>query len=483
MARIVDEYDRLLQQGSDQDRLVDSVGYRDVFDRESGAELAAWELRLQKQFRERLGSRIYRYRGFVHHTREVSLMMITPSPWLLGGVFVHLQEGQELPPDGAFIEITGQTTAVPTLLQRSQTLVRAIAAESLSVLSTEIPQMVSPPLALKDLSELLFEHVGIAEASKGAFARLFVSSPPYKGAVGGLTMGIQALAAESEVKRLLAFVRKLLPPTFRTKYRSYRSVEGIDVGLPRLWRLEVGRTSEPRMESICVKRVDPLGYRELSLGALTDSKTAAFPDIPLAVASGDFWIEEKEASQLMLPLLKAAITFQLLTPIVTERTIDSVTKHIISRLEILKDTYDLSDSALARGGILDADSLGRPLSALRLAQSTARAEWRETVNSSELKRSWDQILEPALKEFIETSELSAEKEKEWGPGTRLGKYDTKILRALKTLDEGTRGSLGPTLDDIAGEASIEKHVAAESLTKLKDAGAIYEPRTGHYRVV
>jgi hypothetical protein len=388
-----------------------------------------------------------------------------------------------MPPEGAFAEVTGRTIAVPTLLQRSQTLVRAITAESVNVLPPEKPPGVSPPLTLKDLSEMLFEHVGIAEASKGAFARLFVSSPPYKGAVGGLTMGIQALAAESEVKRLLNFIRNLLPPTFRTRYKSHRSIDGIDVTLPKLWRLEIGRTSAPRMESICVKRVDPLGYREISLGALTDSKTAVFPDIPLAIASGDFWVEEKEASLLMLPVLKAAITYQLLTPTVSERSIDSATKHIVSRLESLRDSYDLGDSALARGGLLDADSLGRPLSTLRLARSTARAEWNETVNSGELKRSWDQILEPALREFIETSELKSEKEQEWAPGTRLGKFDTKILRALKALDDGVRGSLGPTLDEIAGEASTERHVAAESLTKLKDAGVIYEPREGHYRLV
>lgn len=479
----MDEYERLLHEGTEQDRLIDSVGNRDVFDRESGAELASWELRLHREFRERIGSRTYRFRGFVHHTRELSLIMLTPSPWLLGGVFVHLHEGQEMPPEGAFVEVTGPTIAAPTLLQRSQTLVRAIAAESLSVLSPETPPGVSPPLTLKDLSEMLFEHVGIAEASKGAFARLFVSSPPYKEAVGGLTMGILALAAESEVKRLLNFVRRVLPPTFRTRYKSYRSIDGIDVTLPKLWRLETGHTSEPRMESICVKRVDPLGYREISLGALTDSKTAVFPDVPLAIASGDFWVEEKDASQLMLPVLKAAITYQLLTPIVSERSIDSATKHIVSRLESLRDSYDLGDSALARGGLLDADSMGRPLSTLRLAQSTARAEWNDTVNSGELKHSWNQILEPALREFIETSELKSEREQEGGPGTKLGKFDTKILRALKALDDGVRGSLGPTLELIAGEASLERHIAAESLTKLKDAGVIYEPRAGHYRLV
>jgi hypothetical protein len=483
MATNMGEYERLLQQGAEQDRLIDSVGYRDVFDRESGAELASWELQLQREFRERLGSRAYRYKGFVHHTHELSLIMLTPSPWLLGGVFVNLQEGQQVAPQGAFVEVIGHTTAVPTLFQRSQTLVRAVEAESLNVLSPERPPIVSPPLTLKDLSDMLFEHVGIAEASKGVFARLFVSSPPYREAVGGLTMGIQALTSESEVKRLLGFIRRLLPPTFRTKYRPHRSIDGIDVTLPKLWRLEVGRTSEPRMESICVKRVDPLGYREISLGALTDSKTAAFPDIPLAITSGDFWVEEKEASQLMLPVLKAAITYQLLTPNISDRSIDSATKHIISRLESLRDSYDLGDSALARGGLLDADSLGRPLSTLRLSQSTARAEWNDTVNSSDLKRSWDQILEPALREFIEASELKGEREQEWRSGSKLGKFDTKILRALKVLDDGVRGSLGPNLDEIAQEASIERHIAAESLTKLKDAGVVYEPRSGHYRLV
>ena len=479
----MDEYGRLLQQGPEHDRLIDSVGYRDVFDRESGAELAGWELRLQKEFCERVSGRMYRYRGFVHHTRQVSLIMLTPSPWLLGGVFVYLHQGQEMPSDGAFVEVAGRTIAVPTDLQRSQNLVRAITAESLNVLSTETPPGISPPLTLKDLSDMLFEHVGMAEASKGAFARLFVSSPPYQEAVGGLTMGVQALASEPQVKKFLTHIRKILPPTFRTRHSSHRSVNGIDVTLPRLWRLEIGRTPEPRMEAICVKRVDPLGYRELSLGALTDERTAAFPDIPLAIASGDFWIEETDSSQLMLPILKSAITYQLLTPMVSARVIDSATMHIVSRLEFLRDSYSLNDSALARGGILDADAMGRPLSTLRLARSTARAEWSDKVSGPQLKHAWDQILEPALKEFIEIAELKTAVEREWGSEARADRFNTKVIRALKVLDTGTHGSLGPTLNEIAGEAGVEKHVAAESLVKMKDAGVIYEPQSGHYRLV
>jgi hypothetical protein len=57
------------------------------------------------------------------------------------------------------------------------------------------------------------------------------------------------------------------------------------------------------------------------------------------------------------------------------------------------------------------------------------------------------------------------------------------LKAIRQLDAGKRGSLGPTLDEIAQEAGVESYVAAETLARMKDSGVLYEPRPGHYRLV
>ncbi|MHA2212642.1 MAG: hypothetical protein ACW992_05735, partial [Candidatus Thorarchaeota archaeon] len=77
-----------LQRGrKSRDRLGDVVAPSDLFDRELGAQMASWELRYQQQFMERVGGQSYRLRGFVHHTRNSSIALLTPSPWLHGGVF------------------------------------------------------------------------------------------------------------------------------------------------------------------------------------------------------------------------------------------------------------------------------------------------------------------------------------------------------------------------------------------------------------
>ncbi len=475
--------DILLKHGLRHDRLSDTPGRSDMFDRQFGAELAGWELSLLKGFCERVAGQKYHYRGFVHHTRDASLVMLTPSPWLIEGVFVVLADLNQVPSDGSFVDVTGRTTIVPSLMYRSQSIVRAVLADSIETEPIDFLKTVTPPLDLKELSDMLFEHVGMAEASKRVFARLFASSPPYQGAVGGLTTGIQAVTSESQVKRFLGFIHRILPPTLRGKYAAHRAVNGVDVTMPKLWRIEIGKTPEPRMKSICVDRSDPLDFRELSLGALTDAGTAALPDVPLAIASEDFWVESSDPSQLMLPIMKSAITYQLLTPSVSQRSVGTSTKHVLSRLESIRDSFGLEDSALARGHVLDADALGRPLSVLRIARSTARAEWHDSVTSADLKRSWDQVLEPALKEFIELAELKTTAESRWGQDSKIDRFNTKVLRALKKLDLGTTGSLGPTLQEIASEAGVEKHVAAESLMSMKDEGVIYEPRTGHYRLV
>jgi len=469
--------------GSERDQLADAMSVSDLYTRQYGAELARWEFQLLQQFQEKETARLFRYRGFVHHTRDTTLVLLTPSPWLMEGEFIFFDRDHELPPDGAFIEVVGSRVVAPRPLQDSQTIIRAIAAETWNPLSIDFLSDVRPPMKLKELSNILFERVGMAEASKRVFALLFVSSPPYQDSIGGLTTGIQAIASQAQVRRFLSFIRRIVPPAMKGRQPSHRSVQGIKVRAPRLWRFDVGSYSVKSMQQLCVQRRDPSGFREVSLGALTDTETASLPDVPLALASEDFWIETGNPSHLRLPILKSAITFQMLTPEITKKSLDSGTEHIVSRLEAMRESFNLEDRALARGNLLDADALGRPLSTLRLARSTARAFWNDKVTTKDLKHAWDRVLEPALKEFIELTELKEGAEKDWGKGSRIDKFNTKVLKAVKKLDAGKRGSLGPTLTEIAEEADVERHVAAETLARMKDSGVLYEPRPGHYRLV
>jgi hypothetical protein len=342
---------------------------------------------------------------------------------------------------------------------------------------------ITPPMKLRELSNILFEHVGMAEASKRVFARLFVSSPPYHESVGGLTTGIQAITSQSQVKRFLSFIRRVLPPSMRKRTTSLYNVRGIKVRTPRLFRVDVGAISQSRLEKVCVERKDPSGFREVSIGTLTDTDNAVLPDIPLALASEDFWVETGNPTELQLPILKSAITYQLMTPAVSTRSIESSTKHILTRLESLQESFGLEEHVLARGQILDADALGKPMSSLKLARSTARAYWKEKITAKEMKSAWDKILEPALKEFMELTEIKKGAEEKWGKDARFDKFNTKVLKAIRKLDTGKSGSLGPTLDEITQEAGVEKHVAADTLARMKDAGVLYEPRSGRFRLV
>ncbi len=101
--------DELLQKyGSSMDRLYDTVASVDVFERQFGSELTSWERHLHRQFREKISSTRNRYRGFVKYTRDKSLVLVTPSPWLLEGEFVYFGEGVPIPADGSFIEVSGK---------------------------------------------------------------------------------------------------------------------------------------------------------------------------------------------------------------------------------------------------------------------------------------------------------------------------------------------------------------------------------------
>ncbi len=477
----MDIIDFLKKHGLPGDRLGDTAVPCDVFDRHFGAELAGWELRLVGEFEEHVRN-IYRYRGFVHHTRDRCLILLTPSPWLLDGVLIRIPEDARTPDEGEMIEVSGRHAMVQGR-GTSGDLVGAILAESIERVSEPFLSDVRPPLTLRDLSGMLFEHVGMSETAKGVFARLFVSSPPYLNAIGGLSTGILALTSWSQVRRFLSFMRRVIPPSMRSVRRTFREVRGMRVRLPRIWRMEMGRVSRKTLRRVCTEREDPHGYREVSVGTMTDDTTAALPDVPLALASEDFWIESRDPTSLQLPILKSAITFQLMTPTVSERSVESGMKHILSRLEYLQDSFEMPESALTRGHVLDADVLGRPLGVLKLARSTARAAWKTRVTAKDIRREWDRVLEPALREFLELARLKDDVTGERGERPPIHRYDSRVFRAVRRLDQGTRGSFGPTLDEIAAEAGVEQHVAARTLAMMKNDGVIYEPRPGRFRLV
>jgi len=479
----MDSEDLLDKYGSEFDRLADASSSTDVFSRQFGTELTKWESTFMRQFSHRISGQKYLYRGFVKHTRDTSVVLLTPSPWLMEGEFVVFSRDQKLPEDGAYVEVTGKRIAVPSILQETKIVQRALTADSCEELPMDFTKEITPPMKLRELSNLLFEHVGMAEASKRVFARLFISSPPYLEAVGGLTTGIQAIASQTQVRRFLSFVRRVLPPSMRKQTQVLHNVRGIKVKTPRLFRVDVGTISRKRLETICTDRKDPAGFREVSIGTLTEADSATLPDIPLALASEDFWVETANPTQLQLPILKSAITYQLMTPTTSVRSVESNTKYVLSRLEALQESFGLDENALARGHILDADALGRPMSVLKLARSTARAYWKEKVTATEMKSAWDKILEPALKEFMEITNLKKGAEDRWGKDARFDRFNTKVLKALRKLDSGKTGSLGPTLEEIAQEAGVERHIAAETLAKMKDSGVLYEPRPGKYRLV
>ncbi|MBN2230331.1 MAG: hypothetical protein JW779_12150 [Candidatus Thorarchaeota archaeon] len=476
--------DELLEKyGSKIDRLYDTVASADVFERQFGAELTSWELQFQRQFRVQKQGRSLHYQGFVHYTRDPSIILLSPSPWLIDGVFIHFQQSIDMPPDGSYVAVSGPSIAIPRILERTQKLVRAINAENVELVSHDLTSQVSAPPRLRDLTSMLFENVGMANASKRVFSQLYVSSPPTLDAVGGLTAGIQALASEAQVKRLFRFMRDVLPPSMRASKRERANIQGVLVDIPKLWRLESGPVRNSRIEELCVKRRDPSGFREVSLAAITQSTTGTMPDVPIALATEDFWVESSNPSLYRLPIIKAAITYQLISPEVSQRSIDTGISYIEERLEILRNSFGLEERSFSRGQILDADIMGRPLSAVKLARASARASWQKKITSKEIKKAWDAILEPALKEYIEIAEIKERAASQWDEETRLDGYNSKILRALQKLDSGKKGSPGPTLGEIAEEAGVEKHEAAQTLHQMKDDGVVYEPRLGHYRMV
>ncbi|TFF92472.1 hypothetical protein EU545_00920, partial [Candidatus Thorarchaeota archaeon] len=273
----MDAEELLAKYSESNDRLADAISSSDVFTRQFGTELTSWEKTLVEDFKTRLSPRRYQYRGFVRHTKDPSTILLSPSPWLLEGELVVFPADLEIPRDGSRVEIAGRRIASPYHLKRTSEVKEAILVEACTDMPFDISSLVSPPLSLRDLSSILFEHVGMAEASKRVFARLFVSSPPYQDTIGGLTTGIEAIASQRQVRRFLSFIKNVLPPSMRIKKPPRHEVLGFRIMPPKLWRMDAGSIGRGSLRELCLNRRDPSGYKEVSVGALTRPETTSLP--------------------------------------------------------------------------------------------------------------------------------------------------------------------------------------------------------------
>jgi len=465
------------------DRLIDVTGDSPLFER-TFPELACWEREVFKDFNARKPDGTMCVRGFVQYTELPNVIAVLVSPFLSAGRLALIPEGMEPPPEGSFIYCEGKLTSLTGRISRELSVAfdSVLRLESWRFEKSPLSN-VKPEMDRKELGNLVFQEWSLREDFRELLLSLVVSSPPHRSFVGGFTAGIETEVGKMLPKYMVRYLREILPEEFTMRDFPPIKLEGVDVYVKRPWRLECGSLRRDKvLLEICAKRKDPFDHREVSVSSLADPSVMGYPDAPIALVDAEF--SGKFPREYRSLIAKNVLTYLYICPEFSAHDEEESIRYIEKRLNDIRESFELDWRHCARHRVLDANFDGKPLSAIRIALSICRGLGKRKITYEDVKKSWDYVLEPALKEYIEMFLHRYIWEKEGFDTTRLpSRYNVKVLRAVVKLYKNCSCSDGcPTIDEIAEASGIRDLTKLKLyLEELRNGGFILEPKTGHFK--
>jgi len=465
------------------DRLMDVTGDSPLFER-TFPELAHWEREVFKDFIVRKPDGTMCVRGFVQYTELPNVIAVLVSPFLSAGRLALVPEGMEVPPEGSFIYCEGKLTSLTGRMNEEL----GVAFDSVLCLeswrSEKSPLSdVKPEMSRKELGKVVFQEWSLREDFRELLLSLVVSSPPHRGFVGGFTAGIETEVGKMLPKHMVRYLREILPEEFTMRNFPPIKLEGVDVYVKRPWRLECGSLRRDKvLLEICANRKDPFDHREVSVSSLADPLVMGYPDAPVALVDAEF--SGKFPREYRSLIAKNILTYLYICPEFSAYDEEESIRYIEERLNDIRESFELDWRHCARHRVLDANFDGKPLSAVRIALSICRGLGKRKITYEDVKKSWDYVFEPALKEYIEVVLHRYVWEAEGFDTKRLpSRYNVKVLRAVVKLYENCSCPDGcPTIDEIAKASGIRDLTKLKLyLEELRNGGFIIEPKTGHFR--
>lgn len=415
-------------------------------ERQYGSEFNKWEMELLREFSRAKISETPVISGCVVFDGRLGSgrFLLVPAAHLTQDyVICECPIGLEIPANLSYVTIRGRRSAFRDYWQ--------IIVDELS--NEELKVSPRPEISFDNFQDQLFlQWGGIDSPLRELLAFEFVSSPPLLdfGQVGGLNVTMYDGTATGETKRLLKYLRSMIPLDIASGKSGFLTLPELETNQtlsPFSWRFRCFDADKPlsRRLKVFLNKRRSKHFSEISIGlGSRRSQPSSLYETPLTDVDQPVLLPDNAEMLRMnvdppLEVTKYLITMQMMFPTIGKTKMDLTTsvECASQRIVDLVEKYDLPP-LVQRHALFDPNYYGKPQSILRLALASARSSGKHTVDNGWITQVFDNY-------FLKNVEILME---EWpdfmtSKGVELAsikeEFDRQVLKFItdrETKDSG-----------------------------------------------
>jgi hypothetical protein len=454
--------------------------------RQYGSEFNQWEFAMLKEFSEAKKSANPTISGsvvFDNRLGKTRFLLLPAAHLPQDYVICECPPGLPVPASLSYVKITGRRSVFH---DHWEIMVDDISYE-------RMPMPIRPEIGFKEFQDQLFlQWGGIDSPLRELLAFEFVSSPPlsYLGQAGGLNVTLYDGTASGESKKLLKYLRNMLPLDIALGRSGSLPLPELDTAqklLPFSWRFRCFDADKPLNQHLTTfldnRRSKRFSEISVGLGSIHNQPKSIY-DPPLTKVDQPTLLPDSAEMRAMhfdppLEVTKYIVTMQMLFPTIgkTETDLDKTLECASQKIVDLAERYELPQ-AVRRHGLFDPSYYGKPHSILRLALASSRSQGKQITENEWVMKVFDEFYLKNMETILEAWE---------GVMTSKGvelvslktEYDRQVLRFI-TNNESREAGVGFAILNERFPNEIKLRL---SLSNLRDLGKIREVKQGVYRSV
>jgi hypothetical protein len=462
------------------------------FEREFGLEYTKFEYTRKLEIHTAKVEKSKEVAGYVVWVKRKNAFLIVPTltspePYIYCEIPDWMDS--ETPPERSFIIAKGKWTYKTRFKEGGTVTTQIFIAEYYKTIKPDL-QAIKPDIKYKDFKGILFDALqNVDDPVQDLVSHSLVSSPKALGRLGGITLSLYN-ESRGTSRHLLAHLRRFLPKEFLRPRATYSlQVEEISHSVrldPFPWMYKsVDADTELSNETLSLMRRSPdtsapdefmisLHSQNTQPKSLRDPP-AAISDVPIVVADA---LERKTDKfyDTTPEILKFIIATHLSPVTMSEEMRKASLDAIHQSIHGLTSRHEEFRWETVRGGILDMNIHGKPLSLQHLILTDGRSNVE-----SEIKM---ETVSNALKIFAKNMDDTLTI---WGKGHRAkGEVDFTWVSPEEREIVGFIYDHGPSAKVAVSEHCHGKMtgvVFERSWKELYDHGTIYEKDTGIFDII
>lgn len=427
--------------------------------------------------------------GYVKWTNRRDIFLLVPLPWI-SQIYVICEIGYlNMPPDGAYICAEGVWKRKITNLEKMK-IRDVFVIEKYSIEKDVFITQTKPSINFDEFTGRVFESWSNLNKELIFSTSLdLISTPPILNRIGGISTAIFSAKRKSSLTAsLVTHLRKIAVPLIHSKKRI--KVDDFEIKLTYPVKLKtVKGEPDSKTQKIIKREITKdeeisvvIGSKRTSgeiISMAQKDVTFKFSDFPVLMDPSAE--RQKKKSVYFDPeVIEFMITAHMITPSIDSNDILRAASYIQKDLLRLIESFNIVNEAPILLRLLNHDYFGRPLSAIRIARSIARAYLFTKVTFDDIIRVYRETYRPIFENWF--NEFIQEIEDVTRIGARVSLLDNIQRRVLRFI---SRRATGVTLKEIIQFFSDIPATNIENIIipSLMESGFIYRDPSGRYKAV